>query len=450
MPEELPNGVRRTLELLRKRHRHYVAIKRIRKGFYAYETTTVWDAAKGRYRSPSIYLGKIEEDGRFVAAVRRKGRAGKGTMPGETDRENPLNMGRYDEAILKILSMNGRATLSTISRLTGLSKSAVAYNLKRIEKKYDVRYTLDMRMPVLGFTEYIILVKFLSKSPEASKVRALLQNFPNIQYAAFTSGEYNLFAYMLARDNSDVIEILYNLRLELKDYISEWYYVPFSKYYGQILLRDDFFEVMTKNVWNRTREKPRPTAQEITKREFLVLRELNSNCRREFSDINFRHGFKGDGAQYTYRTMRERRKLIKRPTISIGNTGSKYTAIIFMDDLDVNAFQKGRPRFLEYLTDDVRGPVNRFALEGDIGMPDSILMIAPIPYDGYLQEMQSYLYANVSGVRLRTLIVTDTIIGELGFKKFDNMHTGNYKILVQRYKTRTFDGIIDYENESTE
>ena len=61
-----------------------------------------------------------------------------------------------EESILRILSMNGRASIPLIAKMTGISPAAAGYHVKKIEEKYGIRYLSEIYMNRLGYADSVI------------------------------------------------------------------------------------------------------------------------------------------------------------------------------------------------------------------------------------------------------------------------------------------------------
>jgi hypothetical protein len=69
---------------------------------------------------------------------------------------------------------------------------------------------------------------------------------------------------------------------------------------------------------------------------------------------------------------------------------------------------------------------------GNIESPDGVMYIAPIFKDGDLEAITRDLTNTVEGIELHSLIVSDVIVGELCYRRFDNLYSSQYLSLVKR------------------
>ncbi|MEM0144124.1 MAG: hypothetical protein QXL94_09355 [Candidatus Parvarchaeum sp.] len=95
-------------------------------------------------------------------------------------------------------------------------------------------------------------------------------------------------------------------------------------------------------------------------------------------------------------------------------------------------------------------PSSKYLLEGDIDSPDGVIFFAPIYKEGDMPILIKDLEENVKGIEIKSVIMFETFIGRLCYRLFDNMYSLQYKPLVERYKTKTYKGLINYDKENYE
>jgi hypothetical protein len=88
--------------------------------------------------------------------------------------------------------------------------------------------------------------------------------------------------------------------------------------------------------------------------------------------------------------------------------------------------------------------LDRYSLVGDTGVPDGGLFIAPVYTNSDFSALEQELQAQVQGTVVNSLVVTDTIVGGLCFRKFDAAYSKQYAVLVKQYKAEQLTR-INYE-----
>ncbi len=69
-----------------------------------------------------------------------------------------------------------------------------------------------------------------------------------------------------------------------------------------------------------------------------------------------------------------------------------------------------------------------FAYDADVSSPYGIAVIAPIYNDSELEELLEMIKEKVKGINVTYSIITNQLIGKIGFRKFDMTKTRSYKL----------------------
>ncbi len=444
----LPAKVLETLLRMRKEHRHYVDVKVINGRCYVYESTSMWDRQDRRVVKKARYLGKITADGTFVPSVpRRPGESAalagvasgrRGARTGVHYARRPIEyrerMGKYDRQILSLLSMDGRKTVSELAKEIGIKNTAMEWQKERVERRYGIRYVAETDISKLGYLTYIVLIKFESRKPGINEVRRELEKEPSVQLAMLTYGRYDLIMYMVMSRYEDIKVHFFNIRSRIfPSYDMKLYVVPFYLDYSFVPLRDKFVETLGDRVWSRSSEKPRPVEGDLLKREYAVLRALNSDGRRDFASIDSEYGLRAGSARYTYHKFIEE-GVIKRITVSMREVHVNYISAIVLQKINHLKFAGHRKDLLQHIiSDGDEAIMNRYALVGDIKMPEGVLLIMPVRSEREVMDADEQL-RRIGGAEVDSLIVTNVIVGSLCYRNFDNRQSSQYRILRDEYR----------------
>ncbi|MGI0134200.1 MAG: Lrp/AsnC family transcriptional regulator, partial [Candidatus Micrarchaeaceae archaeon] len=339
--KKLPSAVADALEKARKELGSNVSISRLNGHYYVYRRSTRWDKEKKKVRSIAEYLGKITDDGTFIRKGMVEGdlehareliiaRGGSVTLPEATAAgraalsvSEPLNA--TDRKILTALSMNSRASLGLIGRLSGLKPSSVHYRIKQLEERFGIRYIAEPSIIKLGYLEYIALLRFVGKRPDVNALKDAFSKVHNVQLVLLTSGRYDMVIRFVARSNENSSSLFYSLMKDdtIGEYDMGWTISPFFSSYGFVPLREEFYDLLKERIWKRSKDTPRMLPGQITEREHAVLRELNSGANKDFTDIDKRLGLERGTSRYTYYRLVEQGILV-RPTITMTHPGARY------------------------------------------------------------------------------------------------------------------------------
>lgn len=443
---EAPKKVIEAFEYLKGSGERGLILRSIKGGFYVYRERGVWSKDLKRSKPVFEYLGSISKSGIF----KRKGMSeleaakfiiqsngGKVTLPEiprEYNQTDKIIAEEDERRILTILSMNGRATLDLISTMTNLPKSTVYNKINVLKKRYGIRYFADMDTEKLGYFRYLIFVKFNELIPDYEEVKRITEKESCIQFAAFTSGKYDLVIHILSKSHRDMAYFIYRLRAEtsLNRYPSVWYTTPYYSRKHVFPLREEFFELLKDKIWKRSAERPRPEKDDFTEREYNVLLELNRNGECSFTEIDEKYGYGRGTSRYTYLRLKER-GVINNITITLEKIPIKYSAVFLLEHIDMNSFRGTRQNLLFEAIKD--GPlIDKYSITGNIDTPDSYLLVMPVFNEDEMIETEGHIKKNVEGIKLSTMILVKTIVGSLCYRRLDKTYTNQYRLLVEEYK----------------
>ena len=435
---QLPDAVQKTFAQLRLEYPFYIVLSKINGGFYVYRSHTWWDKELKKVRAKTVYLGRIEEDGKFVKKIEQP-------QPSPVYPIADYKLDKVDETLLTYLSMNCRYPISKIAKTLGLSTNVLVRRKQNLERRFGIRYLASINYLKLGYSTYLIFVNFKDRKPVMEDLKEALKDEPHIQLALSAQGSYDLVLYLLVENSAVLNSVVFQLRNNerLKDYESIWTAVVFDQAYGYVPLRDRFFDLLEKNVWHRSKTGPRPASDSLMQREFLVLRELNTDGGKPFSDIEKKYNLGHGTCRYVFDKLKEK-ELLWRSTLTMEGYNVKYQAMILATVINEGSFLRDRQRFLHFIIKDYNAPSNRFALEGDTLSPEGKLFIMPVLKEGELETEIEWLRSQVSGIKLESAIVTNVLVGELCYRKMDNANSEQMNTLIKEYKEERPKNSIDY------
>jgi DNA-binding Lrp family transcriptional regulator len=147
------------------------------------------------------------------------------------DREFMLEPGkkekldRKDKAILELMQKNARASVSTISRKTGIPRDSVNYRIKRMEKLKVIRFHHTLINPAkIGYPLYTgVQLKLYNFDDETEKdfVNYLMAN-PNVVYVSKTSGKWDFMIAICSRDFKQFDDIMRSIRVKFSNIIKDY------------------------------------------------------------------------------------------------------------------------------------------------------------------------------------------------------------------------------------
>lgn len=324
-----------------------------------------------------------------------------------------------EETILRTLSMNANASLTSIGKKVGLNEPAMHRRLEALKKKYNIEYLPEIDVDKLGYLKFLIFVKFLGKAPSASEIKEATESQSAVQLCLLLSGnEYDLIIYILAESNREVQKVVSALRDgPLIKYKSKWITTPFFDTFNFVPLRNEFISSLN----NKGKEK-------LWRREWSVLKELNKNGAIAYSDIDELHEFDHGMAQYSYHTL-VKKGIIRRMTISLKDMPVRYSGVVLIRILSIDLFVKNKHKLMLNILQETKTPTNRYLLVGDTG--DYSLLILPVLSVGDLQKVKEEISRMNIGVSIKTMIIEQIITGKLCYRKVDSYETEQFVYLAK-------------------
>ncbi|MFK7756610.1 MAG: Lrp/AsnC family transcriptional regulator [Flavobacteriales bacterium] len=118
-------------------------------------------------------------------------------------------MDSIDIKILNALQRNSRTSTTNISKELKISNVATQQRIQKLEKAGVIKgYTAMLDREFLGYKTMAYLGIFLDKAKDYPSVLKKLKEIPEVTEAHFTTGNYSIFAKILAKDNKHLMQIL--------------------------------------------------------------------------------------------------------------------------------------------------------------------------------------------------------------------------------------------------
>ena len=446
---KLPKNVASVLKAVRAAYGHYVEIKIIKGTFCLFEATSRYNPELKKSIKETTYIGWITPEGLVVPARHHKKKPVNGNRKeeeeskdiGDNYADENAGLGKYDKDILMALSMNSRITVKALTKILGIKSTAIDYHIKKLEKRFAIRYTADIDVRKLGYSMFFLFIKFSDEKPKGEDLRKVLEEHPEVQFAALTEGKFDVIAYLTA-ESTNLYTAFHRIFTEekIKKYDAEFTITPAYIDYGLIPMRDLFFDkALQSKVWHKKRGIRR--TNEILERERQVMREVVVNGGIDLSEIDKRYDLGHGAANYTFKKLKEEGVII-RETISMRALPYRNIRVMLINIINAEDFTQTRDSLLSEIIK-YNGPVNKYAFVADISAPYGTIMFQPVidEHDSTVDEIKE----NVRGIRIETLAITEILVGELAFMRMDNIGAPQYVALVE-HKVITAEPIIDYES----
>ncbi|MEI7719154.1 MAG: winged helix-turn-helix transcriptional regulator [archaeon] len=117
-----------------------------------------------------------------------------------------IELDSKDKKIIHFLSLNARDSDSRISKEVGLSRAAVTYRIKRLEKTGVItKYVSWINTFELGHNNFHVYLKLKNFSADKqNKIIKIIKENPNIKWMVSIGWPYDLFFVMSAKDLRDL------------------------------------------------------------------------------------------------------------------------------------------------------------------------------------------------------------------------------------------------------
>lgn len=122
-------------------------------------------------------------------------------------RSGQVELGELDFALFDALGVDGRASHAELAAATGWSESTVRRRMDQLRDVGVLYFDVELDMPAFGFRSTTWL--WLSVPPaDLAAAGTALAKFPEVAYAAATTGAANLAACVVCRDETEFYEFL--------------------------------------------------------------------------------------------------------------------------------------------------------------------------------------------------------------------------------------------------
>jgi DNA-binding Lrp family transcriptional regulator len=122
-------------------------------------------------------------------------------------RGGQVEVGELDFALFEALGVDGRASHAELAAHTGWSESTVRRRMDQLRDTGVLYFDIELDMPAFGFRAATWLWLSVSPSDLAAAGEALTK-YPEVAYAAATTGAANLAVCAVCRDDAEFYEFL--------------------------------------------------------------------------------------------------------------------------------------------------------------------------------------------------------------------------------------------------
>ena len=127
-----------------------------------------------------------------------------------------------DFKILVMLSENARRPYLEIARECGVSGAAVHQRVQKLYQMGVIREAITVINPSsLGFDTCAYIGLMLKEPSKSERIIEAIRKIPEVGECYYTTGQYDVFIKIYARNNEDLLRLIHNSLSNLSDTRSE-------------------------------------------------------------------------------------------------------------------------------------------------------------------------------------------------------------------------------------
>ncbi len=220
-----------------------------------------------------------------------------------------FRLDRRDLLILQTLMENGRTTLTTLRKITRLSKASILNRISNLEKAEIIKgYSTLLNLHKCGLTMYTIAVrvKMTLRQKEEYLLHLKRTKFIN-QVWTFTGGRWDYLIRVYVKDSSHLDQVVTRITrfagitsIDIFT-LDEWYvhlpnYLGIKTHLSRKCARDDL-------SFQKTFAKRKKGGAKMDRKDVQLLRILSNNARRTLTEIGRSAGLSRDAVKYRLRNL---------------------------------------------------------------------------------------------------------------------------------------------------
>lgn len=250
-------------------------------------------------------------------------------------------IGKRDIDILRILNSNSREYDSSIAKKIGISKQAVGYRIREMQKKGIItNFYTEFDTSKLGFDSYYVFLELENITNEDEKrIIDGLTPLPNVGWVISAVGKANIILLVYARTHTEFESLIFSVKNICSKYLREASFSILTK------SQKPSYRFLEINLDSIQTEKSLPI--KIDSSDFKIMEIISQNCRENFMTIAKKSRLSLDIVRYRLKKLRDN-KLIKgfRPRLDVNRIGLQwYLLTVKLQSID----ERKKRMLLDYL-----------------------------------------------------------------------------------------------------
>ena len=260
--------------------------------------------------------------------------------------EEEIRLDLKDRKILHWLSEDARMPCTKIARKIGLSRDAVKYTIKKLERKGVIQgYVSVINITKLGYNNFHIFLHLNKLNKEIKdRLIGILKSHPFINVIIEFSGKYDLEVGVAARSIEELDIILTKVTEDISQYLQKSDILIISRSYERRVFPKSFLDVK-EDVKIKKPGKESGKELKLDKADLNILQMLSKNSVQPLYEIGRLAGLSADAVNYRIKKMISRGVILKHiPIINYSAMG--YTVYVVL--MNIQNLVKEKENKLEY------------------------------------------------------------------------------------------------------
>lgn len=234
-----------------------------------------------------------------------------------------------DRKLLYELDLNSRQTINELARKIGLSKTAVAYKLKKLQEEGVIRHFHTVfDVGTFGYNSFRLYLKFENTAPDKeAEIINFLKNKEEVTWLVSIEGDYDVGALILVKSISEMNALWKELTLQYGSFLAERFLAIMTHvtYYSRAFILDE-----TRNNTYETNFITEPVEQKLDEKEIRLLKAIAITPRKPLIEIAQEAKMTPKTALQKIREL-EKRKIILgyRTAFDYKKLGYEYVKLMF-------------------------------------------------------------------------------------------------------------------------
>ena len=357
--------------------------------------------------------------------------------------------------LLKILSVNSRASINDIAKKLKIPKPT-AYNLLNdVIKEYELTFVPEInienvwryefiklskthskkeilhrtieQLPEMGFEEFVVLFKFSSNIPSDEEIMKAIGTSYIPQLVARVHGDYDIIMYAVASNFADIDQFAVSFTSSLKSYVVTTEINKLARGMGFFPLRSELIKKF--NISDNYKD---------------LLLGLNGDGRVQIGELARKTKSNQMRLIYAFERLK-RTDILSRITYYEGKPKNVINTVVQIKVVNQSEFMKTRNRWLLDMVKNYDSKHNEYVFACDVSNPLGILLFLSFQDNDNVEEFFSGIRKVLKGVEFKYFMMTKALMGKLGVRNFDMRYSKQYQHLERERLVPRF----DYKDKGT-